>query len=188
MQKMFSCVTLSQSRIECRRFEDEIWILRRRVCESYPSHPSRAFPVMFCTVNEEFAMSWDGSWRCIHAWERRRPSHLATRVSKNKANAQVLCRRCRGNAPSMGTRGPEENFGGGTARPLAHTSCCRNIRIEPLKPGWGRFRGNSRDREFVIVAATCPESRVKQSRLKYRGGIVEKFLKQSKHVLYNATI
>jgi len=69
----------------------------------YPSHPLRAFPVMFCTVNEEFAMSRDGSWRCIHAWEQRVPVIWPLVRLKTRQTRKFCPHRCRGNAPSMGT-------------------------------------------------------------------------------------
>jgi len=98
----------------------------------YPSHPLRAFPVMFCTVNEEFAMSWDGSWRCIHAWEQRVPV-IWPLVRLKTRQTRKFCPIDAGVMRLPWELGPEENFAGGTARPLAHTSCCRNMRIEPLK-------------------------------------------------------
>lgn len=55
------------------------------------------------------------------------------------------------NAPYARGPGLRRKFRRGP-QPSAHTSCCRNTRIEPLKPGRGLLRGNSRDREFVIIA------------------------------------
>lgn len=66
----------------------DVSLVPRRVRSSLPP----PFPVMFCTVNEEFAISRDSSWRCIHAWERRVPVIWPLRAasSKNDGKAQVL--------------------------------------------------------------------------------------------------
>lgn len=174
------------SKGECRRFKDEIWILCRRFCESYPSYSSRAFPVMFCTVNEEFAVSRDGSWRCIHAWERRVPViwplvRLKTRQTRKFCPVDAGVTRL---PWESGQKKISEGGDRATVGPHIVLSEHADWAIKSLVEA---SFGEIRETESSLLLPRL-ESRVKQSRLKYRSRIVRVFLKWQERVLYDAVI
>ena len=117
-----------------------------------PFHERRRrspFSVTLCTVNEEFAISRDGSWRCIHAWECRVPVIWPVVQLKTRHRVRVLSHRWPVTRLPWGPAA-EENFRGDHRPAGPHIELPEHADWA-IKACFKLFRGNSPDSSLLFL-------------------------------------